>query len=376
MKIVSIEPTPSPNTMKVNLDQALPGGESNNYTEKNEASAPDQIRQLLSIEGVKGVYHVADFLALERNPRVDWKVILPQARVVFGEEESSEQQAQSKVSDSFGEIKVSLQMFKGIPMQLKVSDSEEEKRFGLPDEFMNAAMSTENAAQNVVVERKWVEQGARYGSIDEVGEQVVEEILATYNKERLEELVNRANSESTIPKQEKQKITVTLEMLNDPDWRKRYAALEKMDPTEADIPVLEKALYDEKASIRRMAVVYLGMIEAVKSLPLLCEAVLNDRSVTVRRTAGDTISDIGDPKAVPTMIQSLKDKNKLVRWRAAMFLYEVGDKTAIDALAEAQNDKEFEVAMQAKLALKRIEGGKEAEGSVWKQMTEIMNKKN
>ncbi|MFE7151010.1 hypothetical protein, partial [Heyndrickxia sporothermodurans] len=31
MKIISIEPTPSPNTMKVILDVELPAGKSNNY---------------------------------------------------------------------------------------------------------------------------------------------------------------------------------------------------------------------------------------------------------------------------------------------------------------------------------------------------------
>ena len=31
MKIKSIEPTPSPNTMKVILTEELPGGKSNNY---------------------------------------------------------------------------------------------------------------------------------------------------------------------------------------------------------------------------------------------------------------------------------------------------------------------------------------------------------
>jgi len=55
MKIVSIEPTPSPNTMKVNLNEALPGGKSNNYKKNNADSAPAQIKEILEIEGVKGV---------------------------------------------------------------------------------------------------------------------------------------------------------------------------------------------------------------------------------------------------------------------------------------------------------------------------------
>ncbi len=162
---------------------------------------------------------------------------------------------------------------------------------------------------------------------------------------------------------------VTEEMLEDNDWSVRYAHLEQMDPTEADLDVLNKALDDEKASIRRLATVYLGMIESKAVLPYLYKA-LKDKSVTVRRTAGDCMSDLGFEEGIPAMCEALGDKNKLVRWRAAMYLYEVGDETALPALKAAENDKEFEVDLQIKLAIERIEGGEEAKGSVWKQMTE------
>jgi HEAT repeat protein len=70
------------------------------------------------------------------------------------------------------------------------------------------------------------------------------------------------------------------------------------------------------------------------------------------------------------MIKALRDPSKIVRWRAARFLYEVGDETAIPALREAQDEPEFEIRMQLKLALERIEGGEAAVGSVWQQMTQ------
>ena len=110
------------------------------------------------------------------------------------------------------------------------------------------------------------------------------------------------------------------------------------------------------------------MVKGDEVLPLLYKALL-DRSVSVRRTAGDCLSDVGDPAPMFVMIKSLKDP-KLVRWRAPMFLFELGDESAILALKAPQDDPEFEVAMQARLALERIEGGEEAKGSVWKQMTE------
>ena len=83
MKIKSIEPTPSPNTMKINLTEELLAGKSNNYKKDQADQAPQLIKDLFTIEGVKGVYHVADFLAVERNAKYDWKDILVQIRQVF-----------------------------------------------------------------------------------------------------------------------------------------------------------------------------------------------------------------------------------------------------------------------------------------------------
>ncbi|MOA52142.1 hypothetical protein D3C78_1753870 [compost metagenome] len=69
------------------------------------------------------------------------------------------------------------------------------------------------------------------------------------------------------------------------------------------------------------------------------------------------------------MIDALSDKNKLVRWRAARFLYEAGDETALEALEIAAKDSEFEISLQAQIALERIQRGEEAAGAVWQQMT-------
>ena len=50
-------------------------------------------------------------------------------------------------------------------------------------------------------------------------------------------------------------------------------------------------------------------------------------------------------------------------------------KSTLPALKAAENDPEFEVSMQIKMAIERIEGGEEAKGSVWKQMTEARKRK-
>ncbi|CAM4048653.1 conserved virulence factor C family protein [Mesobacillus thioparans] len=372
MRIISIEPTPSPNTMKINLDEELPMGKSNNYKKDSAAGAPEVVLNILDIEGVKGVYHVADFLAVERNAKFDWKVILPEVRKAFGEEAEESGDDAPQINEHFGEINVFVQVYKGIPMQVKLTDGTEEKRFGLPELFVKKVGEVQTPEDNVVMVRRWKELGVRYGEFEQVGNEVVEELLAAYPPERLEELVKLAKNpgqEAQI-KAVKKKIRLTEADLDNPDWRIRYQQLEQMDdPTIDDLPVLEKALKDEKASVRRLATVYAGMIEDVKALPLLYKA-LKDKTVTVRRTAGDCLSDLGFPEAKESMMEALKDPSKLVRWRAAMFLYEVGDESALSALKQAEDDPEFEVSMQVKLAIARIEHGEEAKGSVWKQMTE------
>ncbi|WP_347550224.1 conserved virulence factor C family protein [Pseudalkalibacillus hwajinpoensis] len=371
MKIVSIEPTPSPNSMKINLDQELEMGDTRQYKSGDDLTeAPDFIQNLMAIPGVKGLYHVMDFIALERNAKYAWEDILPGARKAFGQESEEAPTGQPSAVGDFGEVNVFIQMFRDIPMQVKLEEGDEEHRFGLPERFMEAAMKASSASENMVMEREWKEVAPRYGSVEEVGTEVTEEIAATYSEDRLDNLVKAAFDPDRLQDRKKSdKKIVTLEMLDQPDWKARYAALDGMDPDLSDLPVLEKALHDEKASVRRLAAVYLGMIELKEVLPLLYQA-LRDKSVTVRRTAGDCMSDLGFIEAIPEMIESLNDSNKLVRWRAAMFLYEVGDQSAIPALEKALHDPEFEVKMQAGMALERIKGGKEAKGSVWHQMTQ------
>lgn len=371
MKIKSIEPTPSPNTMKINLTEELSAGKSNNYKKDQAEQAPQLIKDLFTIDGVKGVYHVADFLAIERNAKYDWKDILVQIRQVFGEK-TEEQNEQTILNEHYGEVTVAIQQFKGIPMQIKASDSQQEKRFALPEYFLKGIAAAQKEDDNVVLLRKWKDYGIRYGDMEDIVKEVSDELIAAYPEERINQLA--AAADHLTDKKEafvkRTKIKLTAEMLNDESWEKRYQALEQMeDPTVDDIPVLDMALADSKVSIRRLAVVYLGMIEDRQVLPSLYQA-LKDKSAAVRRTAGDCLSDLGFEEAMGEMSQSLSDKNKLVRWRAAMFLYEAGDESTLQSLKKAEQDPEFEVALQIKMAIARIENGEEAKGSVWKQMTE------
>ncbi len=66
------------------------------------------------------------------------------------------------------------------------------------------------------------------------------------------------------------------------------------------------------------------MIESKEILPYLYKG-LRDKSPAVRRTAGDCISDLGYPEALPEMVLLLDDPQKIVRWRAAMFIFDEGN---------------------------------------------------
>ncbi|GIO23275.1 conserved virulence factor C family protein [Oceanobacillus sp. J11TS1] len=377
MKIVSIEPTPSPHSMKINVNETLPPNETYNYSDKDDLThAPEYVQELFALEGVKNIYRVVNFIALARNPKTPWEELLPQVRNVLGEDESFNQtdelsNTSQAASEAFGEVHVFIQMFLGIPMQVKLEEGDIEKRFGLPERFSTAVMEASPASDNVLMDRKWEEQHPRYGDMDEIGHDVVEELKASYDQDRLDALVKLAfQTEEMKSNVSNYYQHVPLEKLDNPDWRERYAVLDRLDPTVDDLALLEKAIHDEKASIRRLATAYLGMLEDKAALPLLYEAIA-DKAVNVRRTAGDCISDLGFTEATPKMIETLKDKSRIVRWRGAMFLYEVGDASAIPALEEALAvEPEFEVRMQMKLALARIQGGEQAKGSVWHQMTQ------
>jgi hypothetical protein len=373
MKLLSIEPTPSPNSMKLNLDERLAPGVRMSYGADRADQAPPLISRLLRIVGVKGVFHTADFIAVDRKGGADWAVILQEVREAFGAEGEGSVAAAAPEAGGFGEAHVLVQMFRGIPMQLRVRSGGQESRAAMPDRFARAV--TEASGATMIRERKLEELGVRYGEPQDILEEVVRELDAAYSDERLGDLIEQAKAAGPeapppTPPAPLSGAEVRSVFVSE-DWRVRYAALERLKPEPEDVELLALALRDPHMSVRRLAVVYLGDLRTPETMPHLFGA-LKDSTAPVRRTAGDTLSDLGDPAATGPMIEALGDSNKLVRWRAARFLYEAGDETALDALRKvAAEEPEFEVKLQAEMAVARIERGEEAAGSVWQQMTRM-----
>lgn len=370
MKIVFIEPTPSPNSMKLHLDESLEAGIRKTYTLDN--SAPAWIRQLLNIPGVKSIFHTADFIALDRKGSADWAAILSAVQEQFGQEQvDSAWDPEAAEAAGYGEAQVFVQFFRGIPMQIRVKSGAREERISLSPRFVSAV--TEVASATLIKERKLSDYGVRYGELSEIAREVEQELEAAYPPERLETIKTQAiahgRSEAEFVEQRRTlSLDEVRERMGDADWHVRYAGLEALQqPGPESLPLLAEAVRDPQMQVRRIAVVYLGDVRTPEAMALLYEA-LRDSSAAVRRTAGDTLSDIGDAAATAPMIAALADPSKLVRWRAARFLYEVGTDEALEPLRAAADDPEFEVGLQARMAVERIESGEQAAGTVWQQM--------
>src|SRR5690625_8025479 len=83
---------------------------------------------------------------------------------------------------SFGEVRVFIQMFRGIHMKVKLEDGDTEERFGLPELFTNDILEASPASPNIIWESKWIENHVRYGVVNDIGQEVVEVLSASYDK--------------------------------------------------------------------------------------------------------------------------------------------------------------------------------------------------
>lgn len=77
MKITAIERTPNPNSMRVVFDTELPSGESYNYKKSDADNAQQPAAAILKIDGIEGIYHVMNFMAVEKNGEKEWEELIP-----------------------------------------------------------------------------------------------------------------------------------------------------------------------------------------------------------------------------------------------------------------------------------------------------------
>lgn len=375
MRVLSIEPTPSPQTLRCQLDITVADGLRFEYTIANKLEAPDWIQPLFTIDGVRSVFHAADFIAIDKKSEVEWDGIVIQFRglSLFGASADtlsvSEDGAQAIIMDE-QEVHIWVQIFAGLPIQWKFVIGLREQRVAAPDEYRQLVMKLSRQGGNVVEERKWVELEHRYGNVESIAEELILECPAAYGAiydqslQLISEVMNPVNIRQQVSVQE------AAVQATDSDWKVRYqllSLLQRQPLDETYFPVIIPLLNDKFMAVRRLAGVVLNTIQEFDVVPALIDA-LHDESAIVRRTIGDSLTDRGDLRAQQAMESLLVDASRMVRWRAARFLYEFGTEQCLEPLKEASDDAAFEVRMQIKMAIDRIELGVAAAGSIWQQM--------
>lgn len=367
MQLTSIETTPNPNSMKLNLDESV--GKPVTYTPDQCANVPEFVNELLAIDGVKSVFVCHDFITLNKDPRIDWQLILEAAtKVLSGNEHAAPANEQRKAAEKLGQVSVFVQTFRGIPIQVKTSDGHEEKRIALSSRFSEAAELVQaKSGADYLKERYWADWGVRYESLGEVTTNVVEEIEGTLDAKAIARLVatalEKATEETTCRSLEQLQAD-----LDSADWHQRLLAVQELSIKQEAVTLLIRALEDPHNQVRRLAAAALGASGSPEAVFPLTQTLLNDTSIGVRRTAGDALSDLGDVAAQPAVCLALSDANKLVRWRAARFLADIGTVDALPFLEKLTNDPEFEVRLEITAAIERIRLGKAGSLPAWKRI--------
>ena len=365
MRFKSVETTPNPNSMKLNFHDPL--GKTCTYTDAQDNEAPEFVVQLLKIDGVNSVFVCNDFITLIRKPTSDWQPIVEKATALFGETDSSNLELPDFSDDEPTEIQVQvfIQTFRAVPIQVKVVGAGGEAREALPARFNEAAMKIqEKTGADFLKERFWDERSTRYGVPVEIAREVADEITGLIDENTLEEIVLKESGQTGLQTSAK----IKSHDLDSGSWHERLGAVQFLSESNAPVSKLIEAASDPHPQVRRLVAAALGMTESSEAVPVLSKMFVEDEHVGVRRTAGDALSDIGDPEAEKEVVKALFDKNKLVRWRAARFLFEVGTEFALPYLEKASRDKEYEVKLEVKAALDRITRGDKESLPVWKQM--------
>jgi HEAT repeat protein len=124
------------------------------------------------------------------------------------------------------------------------------------------------------------------------------------------------------------------------------------------IPYVEEKLRDESPMVRKTALIALGNLGAVETIPAII-VVLNDKDKFTRCQAAHVLGVLKDEKAVYSLVKILQqDPYPLARQTAANSLGEIGDEHAVLPLIDSLDDKAPLVRSASLVALNRITGEK------------------
>ena len=221
---------------------------------------------------------------------------------------------------------------------------------------------------NYLKERGWRAVEPRLGDPAEIAQMVAEELDSRISDAllaRLEDAARAGPSERAVVPEQRPPEELLADLSSE-DWRLRLSAIQVIKVDDASFPVIAGAMADNKTAVRRWAAAALGASGRSGAVEPLCGAVVSDPSVIVRRAAGDSLSDLGFPEAIPAMCQALADASHLVRWRAARYLNETGDESALEALGAAiATESDFGIRLEMNTAKERIQSGGESQVPMW-----------
>jgi len=76
MKLTSVEATPNPNSIKLNLDETIAERPLTLKAGQIPKGTPDAVAQLADIQGVQNAFAANNFVTLTREGNADWDPIL------------------------------------------------------------------------------------------------------------------------------------------------------------------------------------------------------------------------------------------------------------------------------------------------------------
>eukprot|EP00978_Attheya_sp_CCMP212_P020243 scaffold57684_cov55-Attheya_sp.AAC.1 len=366
--VTGIESTPNPSSFIVKLSAPLVGLEdmAGSLQGRSYSTAsvtlltPPEIAEILRIDGIEQVYCMATALTINKKASAKWDILLPLVICALGvdkDEQSlllqgllstsstSSTDTSTTSSSSSGQVRIRLQISNKIPIQIEaIGFLGTPKRMQLPPKFQEHMQVMVDGGIDFFFGRKWVDRGVRYlemdddtGTLDDtetaqedlelmtVLQSELEEVDAAYSKERLAAIVaeslgkgvpttttQTASSETTT----ETNAEFTLERVD------RYCDLAELGSEEAlTILATFVASHEGSMAARRNALAFLGgtagadaAVTAVTTdlvFGAIASALENERNPTMRRTAGDALSDLGDARGVTFAVSALGDKSKL-----------------------------------------------------------------
>jgi HEAT repeat protein len=202
---------------------------------------------------------------------------------------------------------------------------------------------------------------AAYEALEAIGPEAVPPLIAALRHRELEVRMRAARALGKLGVTAQEAICPLMDIMRDEEWGLRFnaaVALGDMGPHGAGaVPELSRALQDKHPLVRERAACALGQMkgEARAALPALVQALRDDRQA-VAVLAACALGEIGDPKAVPTLVEYLQERSCPFRWACALALGSMGSgaREAIPALLEAAQEEDAYLRRFAAGALGRV----------------------